>query len=92
MSEKIIRLNSVQWLNGYNLKLSFDDDTEQEINFEDFILKNQHPDIHKYKDIKLFKEYSITNGDLEWNDYELCFSIEDLYYNKNIESLSVYAA
>jgi hypothetical protein len=24
------------------------------------------------------------SGDLEWNDYDLCFPIADLYENKNI--------
>ncbi len=28
-----------------------------------------------------FKKFKLDAGDLEWNDYDLCFSIADLYEN-----------
>ena len=32
--------------------------------------------------VELFKEFSIVYGRLDWNNYDLCFSIEDLYEGK----------
>ena len=37
--------------------------------------------IRKYLDEKKFKQYELDDGDLEWNDYDLCFPIADLYEN-----------
>jgi hypothetical protein len=30
-------------------------------------------------DVEQFKGFTISYGNLIWNDYDLCFSIEDLY-------------
>lgn len=76
----------------YVLLIHFNDGTSQKINFKSFIFMSHHPDIRKYQDETLFKDYAITDGDLQWNDYELCFPLEDLYENKNIEVVPIYAA
>ncbi len=33
----------------------------------------------KYLDKKLFKSYSLEFGDINWNDFEMCFPIWDLH-------------
>jgi len=89
MNEQTVMVVSVKWLRDYKLEINFSDTTSQIIDFSSFIINSKHPDINQYQDISRFKKYTITNGDLEWNDYELCFSIEDLYQNKNIESVNI---
>ena len=37
------------------------------------------PEIRKYLDLDTFKGFVINFGNLMWNDYDLCFSIGDLY-------------
>lgn len=80
-----LAITNVEHLNNYKLLISFNDGQQQLINFEHFLFHHSHPDITKYQDINLFKNYSITDGDLEWSDYELCFPIADIYQNQNIE-------
>jgi hypothetical protein len=81
---QIITIESAEYVNGYKIRLQFNDQTTQTINFENFIRSSHNPHIAKYSNLELFKNFSITDGDLEWNDYDLCFPIIDLYEYKNI--------
>jgi hypothetical protein len=78
---KIINIEKVQYLSGHKLKLSFNDGMEQIIDFGPFLSNSLNPFIKKYLDLKEFKKYELDNGDLEWNDYDLCFPVADLYEN-----------
>lgn len=33
----------------------------------------------KYLDIEEFKKFNVEFGDIEWNDFEMCFPILDLH-------------
>ena len=77
--DKYISIKEVKYLQGYTLKLFFNDGKEAEIDFEGFIKQSHHPDIIKYQNMAKFKEFHLTYGDLEWNDFELSFPINDLY-------------
>lgn len=81
---QIISIEKADYVDGYKIRLVFNDGSVQIIDFENFICTSHNPHIAKYSDLKLFKTFSITDGDLEWNDYDLCFPIGDLYENKNI--------
>lgn len=81
---QIISIKKADYVEGYKIRLVFNDDSVQIIDFKNFILTSHNPHIAKYSDLNLFKTFSITDGDLEWNDYDLCFPIGDLYENKNI--------
>jgi hypothetical protein len=81
---QIISIKKADYVEGYKIRLVFNDDSVQIIDFSNFILTSHNPHIAKYSDLNLFKTFSITDGDLEWNDYDLCFPIGDLYENKNI--------
>ena len=75
----IININEAEYIHPYKIHLWFSDGSEQVINFEPFLKKSYHPDIKKYLNKDLFKNFSIANGRLDWNDYDLCFSIKNLY-------------
>jgi len=81
---QIIIIEQAEYVGDYKLRLVFNDGKIQIIDFHDFIDSLYNPEIRKYKDVELFEHFCITDGDLEWNDYELCFPIADLYENKNI--------
>ncbi len=78
---KVINVEKVKYLSEHKLKLSFNDGVEQIIDFGPFLSNSLNPLIKKYLDLKEFKKYEIENGDLEWNDYDLCFPVADLYEN-----------
>lgn len=78
---KGVELNVVdaRWISGYQLEISFSDGFTRLINFEPFLRGSMHAEIRKYLDINRFKEFEIRFGNLVWNEYDLCFSIEHLY-------------
>ena len=69
----------VSYLEGYKLEITFSDGHVQAVDFEPFLKRCIHPEIRKYLDLDLFKQFRIVNGQLDWNDYDLCFPLEDLY-------------
>ena len=78
---QIITIKEVEYLGGYKLNLLFNDNTNQPIDFYPFLSESLNPLIRKYLDLNEFKKFELDNGDLQWNDYDLCFPIADLYEN-----------
>ena len=79
MDDMVIDLNAVKYLDAYKLHLTFSDGLERVVDFEGFLNQSLNPMIQKYLDLGKFKNFSFENGDLQWNDYDLCFPISDLY-------------
>ncbi len=72
-------LTDAQWVFGHVLELSFSDGFSHRVDFEPFLSRSMQPEIREYLDVDKFKAFSISFGNLVWNDYALCFPIEDLY-------------
>ena len=79
-----IQVKKAEHINNYKIKLFFSDGKESIIDFEAFLKRAKNPMTKKYLDVAQFEKFKITYGDLEWNDYEMCFPIWNLYTNKNI--------
>jgi hypothetical protein len=77
-----IKIKKARYAGEYKLSLLFNDNTEQCIDFFPFLSSSLNPLIRRYLDIKEFSKFNVDEGDLEWNDYDLCFSIADLYENR----------
>ena len=82
MIAQVIDLKEAQYRQGYQLRLQFSDGTERLIDFEPFLRKSQHPQIQSYLNPDRFKQFQIVDGNLDWNDFELCFPLIDLYEGK----------
>jgi len=82
--DQVITVQKAQYMEDYKLQVTFNDGRIQIIDFADFLLHSTNPHIQKYRELELFKDFQITDGDLEWNDYDLCFPVADLYENRNI--------
>lgn len=79
--EQVITIISAEYIGEYKIKLSFNDKTIQLVDLFPFLNSSLNPLIRKYLDKQEFKNFKIDNGDLEWNGYDLCFPIADLYEN-----------
>ena len=64
---------------GYRLKLTFSDGHVSDLDFGSFLRGSMNPETRQFLDEKRFKSFSLVDGNLVWGDYEMCFSIEDLY-------------
>ena len=79
---KYIFIKEATYINDYKINIKFNDGKEQLLDFKEFISTSMHPDIKKYQDKSLFKHFTLQDGDIEWNDYELAFPIYDLYQGR----------
>lgn len=80
--QDLISIDEANYLGGYSVNIKFNDNIENIINFEPFLTNSIHPQIRKYLDKDKFKSFSIVDGNLNWNDYDLIFPLEDLYEGK----------
>jgi len=69
-------------ISDFKLELEFNDNARQVIDFYPFLSLSLNPLIRKYLSPEEFSKFEIDEGDLEWNDYDLCFPIADLYENR----------
>ena len=76
---KTIAVAQAEYLGKYEIRFTFSDHTVQTIDFGGFLNRSMNPMTRKFLDKKLFKSFKIEFGDVVWNDYELCFPIQDLY-------------
>ncbi|MBN2742745.1 MAG: DUF2442 domain-containing protein [Marinilabiliaceae bacterium] len=74
-----LKIDSAKYLSDYAIRIKFNDGNEKLIDFKPFLLKSIHPSIKKYLDENKFSKFSLIDGNLNWNDYDLIFPISDLY-------------
>ena len=79
--EQVITIISADYIGEYQIKLIFNDNSIQVVDFFPFLNSSLNPFIRNYLNKQEFKVFKIDNGDFEWNDYDLCFPIADLYEN-----------
>ena len=77
-----IGIENAIYVNGYQIKIRFSDGKLSIVDFKNFLQGNNHPEIKKYRDIDLFKDFKIIDGNLNWHDHKLIFPISDLYNGK----------
>ena len=77
-----LKIDSAKYLSDFAIRIKFSDSSEKVVDFKPFLSKSLHPSIKKYLDEKKFSNFSLTDGNLNWNDYDLIFPIWDLYNGK----------
>ena len=81
----LLKVDSAKYLSDYAIRIKFNDGIERLVDFKPFLSKSLHPSITKYLDENRFSNFSLTDGNLNWNDYDMIFPISDLY-NGRIEA------
>lgn len=77
--EELTIILKAEYAGCYKIRLHFNDNTERVVDFEAFLKRSRNPMTTKYLDPSEFQKFSITDGDLEWNHYEMCFPVADLH-------------
>lgn len=75
----VISIDKATYLEDYKIEFLFSDGVVKVIDFYDFLNNARNPMTRKYLDKNLFKRFEIKYGDINWNDFELCFPIWDLH-------------
>ncbi len=78
----MISINKADYAEDYKIRFSFTDGTEKLIDFSGFLNIARNPMTRKYLDKELFKGFTISDGDIIRNDYEMYFPIWDLQEGK----------
>jgi len=74
-----LKIDSAKYLSDYAIRIKFSDGNERVVDFKPFLSKSLHPSIKKYLDENRFSNFSLTDGNLNWNNYDLIFPLSDLY-------------
>jgi hypothetical protein len=77
--DAVIFVQSAEPSGDLKLRLTFSDGTQRVVDFGPFLRQSRNPLIQAYQDPAAFARFSVQDGDLIWDDYELCFPIADLY-------------
>jgi uncharacterized protein YjbK len=75
----VISIDKATYLEDYKIEFLFSDGVVKIIDFYDFLNNAKNPMTRKYLDKNRFKRFEIKYGDINWNDFELCFPIWDLH-------------
>jgi hypothetical protein len=75
----VIFVERAEHAGDYKLRLTFSDATQRIVDFAPFLRQSRNPLIQAYLDPAAFARFAVREGDLVWDDYELCFPIADLY-------------
>jgi hypothetical protein len=77
---KPIQVEKASYIEAYKLEIQFSDKTRQVVDFGQFMLKNEHPTVDKYRDIKKFQNFKIESGNVVWGkNWDLIFPVSQLY-------------
>lgn len=79
VTTRYIEITQAHHLKDYKIEFEFNNQTKKIIDFENFLKQAKNPMIKKYLNLETFKHFSLRDGDIDWNDYELCFPIADIY-------------
>lgn len=75
----LIEIKTANYIGDFAIRLLFSDGTKRLVDFKPFLESSLHPSIRKYLDENNFKQFEIVDGNLNWNNYDLIFPLEDLY-------------
>jgi hypothetical protein len=75
----LIEIKSANYIGDFAIRLVFSDGIMRLVDFKSFLENSLHPSIRKYLDEARFKLFEIVDGNLNWNNYDLIFPLEDLY-------------
>lgn len=84
----LLAIVEANYIGDFSIRLTFNDGHKTQVNFKPFLEESNHPAIQKYLNEKIFKSFQVKEGNLDWNDFDLCFSIEDLYQNRILKKES----
>jgi hypothetical protein len=81
-SKENTRILSATYLHDYVIRFVFNDGKTHDLDFHPFLSKiPQNPMISKYLDVTLFQNFKIiSSSDISWNNREMCFDFDTLYY------------
>ena len=79
---EIISVEKAEYTGDLRLRIIFKDGKKRTVDFAPFLFHNPHPTLLKYQNPDRFRKFKIIGGNLNWNNYEMIFPLEELYSGK----------
>jgi hypothetical protein len=76
---EVIEVTSANYIGNFTIRVFFSDGTAQLVDFKPFLEQSLHPSIRKYLEENLFRNFQLIDGNLNWNDYDMIFPVDNLY-------------
>jgi len=77
--EKYLEIISAEYLKEYKIIFTFNNKKNVTIDFYPFLKKETSPHIKPYLNKNKFKNFKISGGDIQWNEFEMCYRPEIIY-------------
>jgi hypothetical protein len=75
-----LHVNRAEYLDGYRLRISFNDSKSQNCDFGNFLNDQTTGYLEKYRQIENFKKFKIDNGNVVWGkNWDQIFPVDQLY-------------
>ncbi len=81
-TEPIISVTKAVYVDGYRLRLTFNDGTTKVVDFADYLRDAPRPWIMKYWELAEFKNFKLSYGRLMWGDCDLVPPVFDLHQGR----------
>ena len=79
----VISVTDATYVSDYKVMVRFSDNTQQTVDFKDFLEANPHPQYNKYRNLLNFQKFKIEDGNLVWGrNWDLIFPVEQLHAGK----------
>jgi hypothetical protein len=78
----VFAVEKAEYIDDLCLRIHFTNGKKRDVDFAPFLNAHPHPSLIKYQDPKLFKKFTIRSGNLNWNNYEMVFPLEQLLSGK----------
>jgi hypothetical protein len=79
---ELIEIKTAKYIGDFAIRLFFSDGFNRVVDFKPFLENSLHPSIRRYLDENRFKQFQIIDGNLNWNNNDLIFPIDDLYQGR----------
>ena len=79
---ELYEIKSAKYMGDFAIRVFFSDGFNRLVDFKPFLETSVHPSIRKYLNEDKFKSFEIIDGNLNWNNYDLIFPIDNLYQGK----------
>lgn len=81
IEQGILSVTEAHYIGDFAVRVFFNNAYQKLVDFKPFLEQAKHPTIKKYLDEQQFRNFQIRDGNLDWNDFDMCFPIIDLYNN-----------
>ena len=78
----LIEIKTAKYIGDFAIRIFFESGFNRLVDFKPFLESSLHPSIKKYLDESKFMQFQIIDGNLNWNNYDLIFPIDDLYQGR----------